>query len=199
MVCPFNAKEAMEQALHAVLMYLILPLWIAAGFADWLCHRRTNIAETAGTKESVIHIFMFSQMGIAICSAVFLSVTSLTLCLMAGLLVAHQLTAYWDLHYASNKREITPLEQQIHSLLEMLPFFALVLVCIANWPVFLETVGIGDKEGTWGLDLRTPALPTWYLVTIASAVALFSALPYWVELAQCIAAGRRRASRSLPD
>jgi len=72
-------------------------------------------------------------------------------------------------------------------------------VCIANWPVFLETFGIGDKESTWGLNLRTPALPTWYLVTIASAVALFSALPYWVELAQCIAAGRRRAKGSLPN
>ena len=181
----------MEQAYHAVLMYLILPLWVAAGFADWLCHQRTKIAETAGPKESAIHILMFSQMGVAICIAVFLSITSLTLCMMAALFIVHQLTAYWDLHYASSKRLITPLEQQIHSVLEMLPFFALVLVCIGNWPVFLQTVGMGHGDPTWSSDLRTPALPTWYLIAAGSGVALFSALPYWVEFAQCLAVQRR--------
>jgi hypothetical protein len=28
----------------AVLMYFVLPVWLAAGFADYLCHRAANIA-----------------------------------------------------------------------------------------------------------------------------------------------------------
>ena len=36
-----------------ILMYFILPLWLAAGFADWLCHRATHIETTTGAKESL--------------------------------------------------------------------------------------------------------------------------------------------------
>jgi hypothetical protein len=35
-----------------ILMYFILPLWLVAGFADYLCHRASNIATTSGAKES---------------------------------------------------------------------------------------------------------------------------------------------------
>ena len=34
-----------------VLMYFILPLWLAAGFADYLCHRAADIEQTSGYKE----------------------------------------------------------------------------------------------------------------------------------------------------
>ncbi|MGX7871527.1 hypothetical protein ACVDG5_000110 [Mesorhizobium sp. ORM6] len=26
-----------------ILMYFVLPVWLIAGFADWLCHRATHI------------------------------------------------------------------------------------------------------------------------------------------------------------
>jgi hypothetical protein len=45
-----------------VLMYFVLPLWLAAGFADWLCHRASH-SETTGAKESLIHLLMFAEMG----------------------------------------------------------------------------------------------------------------------------------------
>ena len=35
-----------------VLMYFVLPLWLAAGFADYLCHRHAHIETTSGAKES---------------------------------------------------------------------------------------------------------------------------------------------------
>jgi hypothetical protein len=34
--------------LRLLLMYVVLPLWLAAGFADYLCHRAARIAETSG-------------------------------------------------------------------------------------------------------------------------------------------------------
>jgi hypothetical protein len=36
-----------EEVLRGMLMYFVLPLWLAAGFADYLCHRAAHIAEMA--------------------------------------------------------------------------------------------------------------------------------------------------------
>jgi len=35
---------------RSVLMYFILPLWLVAGFADYLCHRASHIATTPARK-----------------------------------------------------------------------------------------------------------------------------------------------------
>jgi hypothetical protein len=40
-----------SQLTVAVLMYFVLPVWLAAGFADYLCHRASNIATTSGPKK----------------------------------------------------------------------------------------------------------------------------------------------------
>ena len=34
-----------------ILMYFVIPVWLAAGIADWFCHRRSNISTTSGAKE----------------------------------------------------------------------------------------------------------------------------------------------------
>jgi hypothetical protein len=52
-----------------VLMYFVLPLWLFAGFADYLCHRASSIATTAGPKESLIHLLMLTEMGIPVTAA----------------------------------------------------------------------------------------------------------------------------------
>ena len=44
-----------------LLMYFVVPVWLMAGFADWLCHRATNIEITSGAKESVIHLLLFAE------------------------------------------------------------------------------------------------------------------------------------------
>jgi hypothetical protein len=45
-----------------VLMYFVLPLWLAAGFADYLCHRAAHIKTTSGAKESLLHLLQFGEM-----------------------------------------------------------------------------------------------------------------------------------------
>ena len=42
-----------------LLGYLILPLWIAAGFADYLCHRAARISENSGAQESALHLVQY--------------------------------------------------------------------------------------------------------------------------------------------
>src|SRR4051794_27447071 len=43
-------------AAQAVLMYFVLPVWLAAGFADYLCHRASSIQSTRGWRESLLHL-----------------------------------------------------------------------------------------------------------------------------------------------
>jgi hypothetical protein len=41
-------------------MYFVLPVWLAAGFADYLGQRASNIATTSGAKE--FHLLQFAEM-----------------------------------------------------------------------------------------------------------------------------------------
>lgn len=44
----------------------LLPGWFVPGLADWMMHRRTRIENTSGTKESLIHALMMTEVGIPI-------------------------------------------------------------------------------------------------------------------------------------
>lgn len=71
-----------------LLLWFVLPVWLIAGFADWLCHRATHIETTAGIKETWIHLLMFLQMGIPMLSALFLEVNALIIGFMIVLFFA---------------------------------------------------------------------------------------------------------------
>ena len=53
-----------DEILVAILMYVVLPLWLAAGFADYICHRASHIERTSGWKESVLHLVQFGEMAV---------------------------------------------------------------------------------------------------------------------------------------
>src|SRR3954465_9231100 len=98
-----------------VLMYFVLPLWLAAGFADYLCHRASNIATTSGAKESVLHFLQFGEMAIPLLAAIFLEINALVFAVMIVCFLLHEATALWDVSYASQTREVSPVEQHVHS------------------------------------------------------------------------------------
>ena len=45
-----------------------------------------------------------------------------------GAVAAHSATAYWDQAYAEPRRRVTPVEQHVHSLLEVSPIMATFLI-----------------------------------------------------------------------
>lgn len=59
-----------------ILMYFIVPLWLIAGFADWLCHRASHIEKTAGVKESALHLLQFAEIGLGLLAALFLEINA---------------------------------------------------------------------------------------------------------------------------
>jgi hypothetical protein len=105
-------------ATRRYLLYAVLPLWLGAGFADYLFHRRTHIERTSGAHESVIHLMMMAETGIPLLMGLFLEINALVLAMMGALFVAHEATAYWDVNYAETRRTVTPNEQHAHSFLE---------------------------------------------------------------------------------
>lgn len=163
------------QATGFLLLYVLLPLWLAAGLADWACHRATAIERSSGIKESLLHLLMLVEMGVAVLAGLLLEITAAVLVIMAIAFVLHEATALWDITYAIKYREVTPIEQQVHSFLEMLPLMALAFVAVLHWDQVR-----GPAE--WGLRPKSQPLPVAYLTTLLSLIVLLNVLPFIEEL-----------------
>jgi hypothetical protein len=172
-----------------ILMYFILPLWLAAGFADYLCHRAAHIELTSGVKESILHLLQFVEMGIPLLAAMFLEINALVILVMIVFFFFHEVTALWDLSYASATRKVGPIEQHVHSFLEMLPLMGLLMIIVLHWPQFVSLLGITIPN--LELRLKQPPLPWTYVATMLTLVVLFEVLPYFEELVRAARAPRK--------
>lgn len=171
-----------DDIIRSMLMYFVLPLWLAAGFADWLCHRAAHIATTSGPKESVLHLLQFGEMAVPVLAALFLEINALIIAVMIACLVLHEATAIWDVHYASQTREVTPVEQHIHSFLEMLPLMGLLMIIVLHWGQFQALFGLGSEPPRFEIVWKQEPLPILYITLTLLAVLLFEVLPYIEEL-----------------
>jgi hypothetical protein len=186
----------MIDATQAILLYFVMPLWFAAGIADWLCHRASDIEHTSGAKESVIHLLMFAEVAGPILAALFLEINALVIAGMIVAFVLHEATALWDVSYAVARRHVSPIEQHVHSFLEMVPLMALVLVVVLHWPQFLALFGLGDEAARFDVAWKEAPLPVAYVVAILGAALLLELVPYLEELWRGLrAAGGRLVPR----
>ena len=174
-------------------MYFILPLWLAAGFADYLCHRASHIEATSGPKESALHLLEFAEMAVPILAAIFLEINALIIGVAIVCLILHEATAIWDVRYACATREVTPTEQHVHSFLEMLPLMGLTIIVILHWGQFLALFGLGTARADFGIRLKQPPLPWLYVTVMLTLVLLFVVLPFLEELARTLR--HRKSSR----
>lgn len=166
------------------LLYYIVPMWLAAGLADWYCHRATHIEETTGVKETLLHVAQLTEMGVPTLAALFLEINPPVLALMAGSFLVHEATALWDVSYAVSRRDVTPIEQHVHSFLEMLPLMALSFIGLLHWPQVKAMVGAGDQPADWSIRLKNDRdkLPMGYIVTLLGTIAALELSPYMEEL-----------------
>jgi hypothetical protein len=165
-----------------LIAWLLMPLWLAAGFADWLCHRATAIERTTGAKESLIHLLMFVQVGVPVLGALLFEVDALVLLVMIVGFALHEITALWDVRYAEQARNVTPFEQHVHSYLEMIPLMAILLFASASWPQFTALLGFGDEPARFALVWRPAPLPIAYYAALAAGIVVFAIAPYLEEL-----------------
>jgi hypothetical protein len=176
----------------SVLMYFVLPLWLIAGFADYLCHRAAQIERTSGAKESLTHLLLFAEMGVPTLAALFLEINALVIAVMIVAFLLHEATSLWDLSYATKTRGVGPFEQHVHSFLEMLPLMGLTMIAVLNWPQFLALFGLGEEPARFDIALKPDPLPWPYVTAVLGAVLLFEVLPYLEELVRGLRANHGR-------
>jgi hypothetical protein len=177
-----------SQSAGILLLCGVIPVWIAAGLADYFCHRYSRISETSGTRESVLHLVQFGLIGLPITLALFLQMNAGMFLLAAICILSHHAVAYVDVAYANHTREVTPVEQMVHSFLEIAPLVAFILTGVLYWPQLLSLLGLGTEAAHFMPELRV--LPPLWIAFVLGGALLFNALPYAEELLRC--ARRRR-------
>jgi hypothetical protein len=181
----------MPEPAALVLMFVVYPVWVAAGLADWYCHRRTFIAQTSGLKENMFHWVMFAEIGVGMAAVVLLEVNAAVLLLVFSVFVVHQITVYQDLDYSTLLRDVGPFEQMVHSFLELLPLLSLALLAMIAWPQAQALVGFGQESADWTLRRKSEPLPDEYLAVALLMSLLFNVIPLVQETWACVAAPRK--------
>jgi hypothetical protein len=181
-------------AAQSLLMYFVLPLWVMIAFADYLCHRVAHIEETAGVKETYIHLLGIAEIGVPVLAALFLDINALIIALMLVCLVLHDLTTYWDLRYAHSVRDIAPIEQHVHNYLGVIPLLAFLLVIVLHWGQFQALFGFGAEAPRFEIRWKEPPLAWRYVLSMLALIVIADLLPFFEELLRGLRAaanGRR--------
>jgi hypothetical protein len=170
-----------------ILAWIVVPLWIAAGFIDGWCHRRARIERSSGVRESVLHLLLFVEVGLPLLAVLFLRVNALVFALMLLGFVAHELTVMADLRHATRERTIAPFEQHVHSFLELMPLAAILLLAVLHPGQMLALWGLGVEAADLQLAWKEPPLPPTYVAGVLAAAFFLGALPYIGELMRALA------------
>jgi len=182
----------MAHLLLDALLYVIVPLWLLAGFTDYVLHKRTRIEHTAGTRESLLHLLQLGEIGLPVLLGLLFEINSGILVVMLLAFIVHEGTALYDVSYALARRHVGVLEQHVHSFMEVLPFVALLFVTILNWDQCLALFGLGGEPPRFELKLKTDPIPAGYLLTLLSSILFFIIVPYTEELWRCMKVERHR-------
>lgn len=136
-----------------LLSCVLYPLWLGAGAADYICHRLTDMEQTSGVRESLLHVAQFIVLACALLATLLLEMTALVFTLVAALVVVHTVLAYVDVRYTQGRRLISPFEQQVHGWMDIIPLVALGLIAVLNW----QRISAGFS---WpAMQLRRPTMP----------------------------------------
>jgi hypothetical protein len=165
-------------------------LWLMAGLGDFVRHRRTDLPHTSGVAESVSHLVQLALLALAIVIGLAFQMGRAVGLLLLVLVVMHAAVGYWDTRTAFERRRvITPLEQHIHSVLDMAPWIALAWLLATTWPA-------AASDG-WQISPRRPALPFAIWSAVLAPAAALSVVPALLEFNAAWKA--RREPRAIPQ
>lgn len=94
------------------------------------------------------------QTGVPVLHGLFCEVNAGVLATAIGAVAAHSATAYWDQAYAEPRRRVTPVEQHVHSLLEVSPIMATFLITALHWDQAKALAGQDRRPPQFGLRLK---------------------------------------------
>ncbi len=185
--------DTTNSAAERYVLAVVLPMWMAAGSLDYFLHRRSRIEATSGTYEARLHVLGVSLTAAPVLAGLLLEIDAGVLALMGAGYVGHVGMTIWDVAYADERREIVPLEQHVHALLELLPFTALSLLALAHRDQASAIVGRGLEPARYAFRSKRRPLPARVLAWTIGTFAAVVALPYAEELLRCVRYERERA------
>jgi hypothetical protein len=186
-----------DRSIETLLMFGLLPLWAAAGWGDWLCHKVDHVEFTAGWPEALLHAAMLAVLAPATVGVLLLEVTAPVLLWMLCACIAHELLFWCDLVYASRRRVIGPLEQWIHCLQFAMPWVGLAALSLLHRDQVAAMLGLaGAPAADWSWRMKDEPLSPTYVWTVLSGCSLVVGLPFAEELWRCRKARQARLGRA---
>jgi hypothetical protein len=168
-----------------LILYVILPLWGVTGFVDWVCHRATDIENTSGLKEALIHVLMGVQVAIPIAVGILFEMNVLVFLMCLAALVAHEVVAHFDVKTTMHERVISIWEVHAHNYLSTIPFYLIALIGVRNPDTVIKTFTF-DWAGEMVLLLRSePVGGGAYLPWYVCFMGVICLLPYTEEVFRC--------------
>lgn len=92
---------------------------------DFWLHRASSIESTSGVPESRLHLAQIAILGVATVLWLGFRASLGLFSILAALVFLHAITGYWDTRVAYPMRAIRPLEQHVHSILDLAPWVAI--------------------------------------------------------------------------
>jgi hypothetical protein len=178
---------------HTFILIVLLPAWLIVGLIDWWCHRVSRIEDTAGPRESILHLVLSGEAAAAILPALLLEINAAIIALMIVMLVVHEITSNIDLHIATPVRAFTTAELHVHNFLTAIPFAGVLLVMATHSEQSAALFGVGDASADFSLRWKDPPLPLGYLIGWLSAAVLFNIVPFTEELLRGLRKARKRS------
>lgn len=162
------SREASDMWAHnsQCLAYVIYLVWLGFGCVDFAIHRRTALALTSGLRESALHGLQMLLVGAGVLLWAALDSSRAVAALLGCIAAAHAAAAYADTVVAVQERRVTPLEQHVHSVLDIAPW---TFVGYAAW----------TADPTWTLTWQPQPLWVWVALVLPTLPTVL--LPWMAE------------------
>ena len=160
--------------LELQLAYAAYLLWLLAGLGDFIRHWRTDLPHTSGLAESVAHLVQLALLGTAVVFGLAFGMGRTLASLLLGLVSLHAIVGYLDARIAFTRhRVVSPVEQHLHSVLDMAPIIAFAWLLASTWPM--------AAADDWQLAWRRPALPIAAWLAALVPALLLTVVPATLE------------------
>jgi len=127
---------------------------------------------------------LLAEGGTALLAAALLQPDAAVLLIVFAAFLAHELTTYIELRYTAHRRQIRPIEQMVHSYMELLPLLLLVLLAVMDWNQVLALFDQATPD--LSMRLKDQPWPPEYLLGAGLAALLLNVLPLAEETWRCL-------------
>ena len=162
----------MRASLYQLIAFGFYPAWLLAGAFDYWCHRRSSIERTSGATEARYHLAQLATIAVIVFGIAFFEPSRAVFVIVVVTSLVHTVLSYFDVQFTERRRYISPLEQHVHAVLDIVPLAAIALWLVMEWAT----------ASSWTIQLRDPMLESSWVIAIIVSVLFVAGCPVLEEL-----------------